>query len=141
MNLEGVIQETGGRVTRGPLPRICFDATQLTQLFQNLIGNAVKFRSQDSPKVDIRVSQVEGGWVFSIRDNGLGIDPEHKDTIFHVFRRLHSRDKYPGSGIGLAICKRIVERHGGEIWVDSTPGQGSTFYFSVPDQTERTAFP
>src|SRR5262249_53372749 len=112
-NLQASIQEHDARVTRGPLPVVHADRTQLVLLFQNLIGNAIKFRSEESPRVHVLSRRQERKWLFKVEDNGLGIDPKHKERIFQIFQRLHTRDKYPGTGIGLAICKRIVERHGG----------------------------
>ena len=109
------------------------DATQITQLFQNLIGNAIKFRSERSPEIHVGARKEEGRWVFWVRDNSIGIEPQYAGRIFQIFQRLHTRKQYPGTGIGLAICKKIVERHGGEIWVESQLGQGSTFYFSIPE--------
>jgi light-regulated signal transduction histidine kinase (bacteriophytochrome) len=108
------------------------DESQIVQLFQNLIGNALKFRSERPPHVHIDARPGEGRWVFRVQDNGIGIDPQYFERVFQVFQRLHTRTKYPGTGIGLAICKKIVERHGGKIWVESRPGQGSTFCFSIP---------
>jgi PAS domain S-box-containing protein len=132
-NLQAGIQEANAQITRDPLPTVMADQTQLTQLFQNLVGNAIKFRRQDQPCLvhigtDCRGQQV----VLFVRDNGIGIPPEHYNGIFEIFRRLHAQSKYPGTGVGLAICKRIVERHGGRIWVESKPGEGSTFYCSLP---------
>jgi len=126
------IKESGVRVTHGPLPEVMGDDTQLVQLFQNLVGNAVKFRSAASPQIHISSAPADGHWQFSVKDNGIGIDPAQFERIFQIFQRLHTRSEYPGTGIGLAVCKRIVERHGGRIWVESQPGQGSTFSFTLP---------
>jgi PAS domain S-box-containing protein len=183
-NLKVSIRESGAKVTRGPLPTVMADGPQLTRLFQNLIGNAVKFRKADvTPEIhigvekgsgfrgqglggrgqesgskgqeagslklgtesgavvsdsslsaspDFRVSESLPFWLFSVRDNGIGIEPEFSERIFEIFQRLHTREAYPGTGIGLAICKKIVERHGGRIWVESEPGKGSTFFFAMP---------
>ena len=114
-----------------PLPTLEGDHTQLFQLFQNLISNAVKFHGAERPVVKISAKRDNSEWIFSIRDNGIGIDPEFFDRIFVIFQRLHERDAYQGTGIGLSIAKKIVERHGGKIWVESEPGTGSIFYFSL----------
>jgi len=127
---EGVA-ESGSVVTHDVLPTVLADETQLAQLFQNLIGNAIKFRSERRPEIHISASRDGNGWILSVRDNGIGIEKQYWDQVFVIFQRLHTRQKYPGTGIGLAICKRIVERHGGRIWLDSTPGQGTTFYFTL----------
>jgi light-regulated signal transduction histidine kinase (bacteriophytochrome) len=108
---------------------------QIGQLFQNLISNAIKFRGEATPTVQISAEQQDGWWRFTVRDNGIGIAPEFADRIFIIFQRLHTREEYPGTGIGLAICKKIVERHGGEIWLESRKGEGSTFRFSLPART------
>ena len=131
-NMSLAIEECHASVTHDDLPTVISDATQLLQLFQNLTGNALKFRSRGKPYVHVGAERRMGEWLFSIRDNGVGFDPKHAQRIFGIFRRLHSRSEYPGTGIGLAICKRIVERHGGRIWAESEPGKGSTFYFTLP---------
>jgi signal transduction histidine kinase len=133
MNLQALITETGATVTRDPLPtEITSDFAQLSLLLQNLVSNAIKYRKPEvRPEIHISAEEHDGEWIFSVRDNGLGINPEYKDQIFGIFKRLHGRE-YPGTGMGLAICKKIVERHGGRIWVESAPGEGSTFFFSIP---------
>jgi chemotaxis family two-component system sensor kinase Cph1 len=110
------------------------DSSQLQQLFQNLIGNAIKFRGEEVPRVHVSANPNGNRWVFSVRDNGIGIDPEFKERIFVIFQRLHGRGKYPGTGIGLAVCKKFVERHRGNIWVESMLGKGATFYFTLPKE-------
>jgi light-regulated signal transduction histidine kinase (bacteriophytochrome) len=131
-NLQAAIQENDAIVTHDNLPTVMADSSQLIRLFQNLIGNAIKFHGKEAPKIHISAEPEDGGWVFSLKDNGIGIDPKFSDEIFDSFRRLHSKQEYPGTGIGLATCKKIVERHGGRIWVESEPGRGSTFYFTIP---------
>lgn len=131
-NLRMTIEEARAEVTHDPLPVVMGDEVQLTQLFQNLIGNAVKFRGEAVPKVHIGARRRDTEWEFTVRDNGIGIATEDFQRIFIVFQRLHSRETYPGTGIGLSVCKKIVERHGGRIWVESKPGQGTTFYFTLP---------
>jgi PAS domain S-box-containing protein len=132
-NLQTSITEAGAKVTSDPLPSLTVDATQIGQLFQNLIGNAIKFRSERAPEIHVGACQEKEHWLFWVRDNGIGIEPQYAGRIFQIFQRLHSRKHYPGTGIGLAICKKIVERHGGEIRVESEPVQGSTFYYSIPE--------
>lgn len=131
-NLQEAIRESGARVTRDPLPTVMAHASQLTQLLQNLIGNAIKFRSEKPPLVHVSAAREEDEWVFSVRDNGIGIDPQYQDRVFGIFQRLQSGGKHPGTGVGLAICKKVVERHGGRMWVESESGQGATFYFTIP---------
>lgn len=134
-NLEAPIEASGVQVTANTLPEVMADATQLTQLFQNLISNAIKFRQQDEPpRIQVRVKQRENEWCFAVQDNGVGIERQYAERIFLIFQRLHGRSAYPGTGIGLAICKKIVERFGGSIWVESEPGKGSTFYFTIPNR-------
>jgi PAS domain S-box-containing protein len=131
-DLKVAIEESGALVTHDPLPTVMADRPQLGQLFQNLIGNAIKFRSNEPPRVHISASRNGNGWTFSVRDNGIGIAPEYSERIFVIFQRLHSREEYAGTGVGLAICKKIVDRHGGRIWVNSEVGKGATFYFILP---------
>jgi PAS domain S-box-containing protein len=135
-NLQLSIQEHSAVITHDPLPEVFADQGQMIQLLQNLIGNAIKFHGPQSPRVHIGVRPLGQQWVFFVRDNGIGIDPQHTERIFIIFQRLHTREEYPGTGIGLAICRKIVERHGGQIWVDSEPGKGSTFYFTIPPLQE-----
>lgn len=131
-NLHNLIEENGATITHSILPHVDADESQLVQLFQNLIGNAIKFRGGPPPAIHVASVKQDGFYLFSVRDNGIGIDSSHQEQVFQVFQRLHNRDKYPGTGIGLAICKRVIERHGGRIWVKSKPGKGSTFYFTLP---------
>ena len=131
-NLEATISETGAEVTSAELPVVRGDRTQLVQLLQNVIGNAVKYRSDQPPRIEISATQLADEWEISVHDNGIGIAPEHHQQIFDIFKRLHSRDKYAGTGIGLASCKKIVQRLGGRISVDSQLGLGSTFRFTIP---------
>lgn len=135
-SLRMAIEESGAQIQCAGLPRVLGDAAQLAQLFQNLIANAIKFRGEAVPRIDIRTEREDGFWRFEVRDNGIGIAPDYFERIFVMFQRLHNRSKYPGTGIGLAICKKIVERHGGRIWVDSAPGQGAVFKFTLPQETQ-----
>ena len=136
-NLEVAIRESGASVTRTALPHIRMYAFQLEQLFQNLIANAIRYRGSEAPRISIAAERRGDEWLFSVQDNGIGIEPQFQKQIFGIFKRLHSQNEYPGTGMGLAICQRIVERTGGRIWVESQPGKGSTFYFTVPCRNGR----
>ncbi|MFA5042876.1 MAG: ATP-binding protein [Kiritimatiellia bacterium] len=129
-----IVASDCARVTHDDLPVLTAHETGLIQLFQNLIGNALKFHGKEPPLIHVAVRRDKNDWVFAVRDNGIGIEPQYKERIFQIFQRLHSRSEYPGTGIGLAICKKIVENHGGRIWVESAPGEGATFYFTIPAQ-------
>lgn len=131
-NLQISIKKNNAVIHYDNLPQIMGDDIQLMQLFQNLISNSMKFKSSKTPEITIQAEDEGNNWLFSVRDNGIGIDPQFRDRIFVIFQRLHEREEYPGTGIGLAVCKKIVERHGGEIWVESEPGKGSAFYFTLP---------
>jgi signal transduction histidine kinase len=131
-NLEGAIRESGAVVEHAQLPVLVADSSQLVQVFQNLIGNAIKFRGSEPPRIRVSAESSGKEWVFSVADNGIGIAAEHRENVFVIFRRLHTQSEYPGSGIGLSICKKIIEHHGGRIWVDSQPGRGSVFQFTLP---------
>jgi len=131
VNLNPAIEENHVIITNDELPTVSVDDTQMIQLFQNLIGNAVKFCAAETPCVHISVKENNREWIIGVKDNGIGIDPQYKERIFKVFQRLHSKEEYPGTGIGLAICRKIVERHGGRIWVESELGNGATFYFTI----------
>lgn len=135
-NLQFRVEETEAGIIRHPLPTVPGDKSQLEQLFQNLIDNALKFRGNEPLRVEVGAEKGDGEWVFSVKDNGIGMDSRFKDRVFIIFQRLHTRDEYEGTGIGLAVSKRIVERHGGEIWYESEPGEGTTFYFTIPDEPE-----
>jgi len=131
-NLQVAMEDSSAVITHDPLPEVMGDSTQITQLLQNLISNAIKFRREEPPRIHISAEEISGEWIFSVRDNGMGIEEDHKKRIFLIFQRLHSKSDYPGTGIGLAICKKIVERNGGRIWLESEPGKGTVFYFSIP---------
>jgi light-regulated signal transduction histidine kinase (bacteriophytochrome) len=130
-NLQKSIDETGASITFDELPDVNADGSQLTRVFQNLIDNAIKFRDKKKPQIHISCQKNENRCQFSVRDNGNGIDPQHHERIFKIFQRLHSQGQYPGYGIGLTVCRKIVERHGGRIWVESEKGKGSTFHFTI----------
>jgi len=141
VNLRIAQEASGAAVTHDPMPKVVADPGQLTQLFQNLIGNAMKFRGAAAPRIHVGAETREHVWVFTVKDNGIGLDTQYADRIFMMFQRLHNKTEYPGTGIGLAICKKIVERHGGRIWVDSRPGQGSTFGFTIARHDNEHAQP
>jgi PAS domain S-box-containing protein len=132
LNLDTAIKDSGASIARSDLPLVRLHEFQLQQLFQNLIGNAIRYRTDAPPKIQVAARRQGKEWLFSVQDNGIGIDPQYKEQVFGIFKRLHSTAEYPGTGMGLAICQRIVERAGGRIWVESQPGQGSTFFFTVP---------
>ena len=134
-NLKVAIEQSEAQITWDPLPEIVADPNVLGVVFQNLIGNAIKFQTNGAPAVHISAQHTPAEFVFSVRDNGIGIAPQHAERVFRVFERLHSADRYPGTGVGLAISQRVVERHGGKIWLESTPGVGTTFFFTIPERT------
>lgn len=140
-NVRALAEETGASITAEALPTVCGDPSQLVQLLQNLIGNALKFRGGEPPRVHVSAARREENWVVSVSDNGIGIDPKYYERIFELFKRLHNADRYPGTGIGLSVCRKVVHRHGGRIWVESEPGRGSTFYFTLPVPNEQAANP
>jgi light-regulated signal transduction histidine kinase (bacteriophytochrome) len=135
-NLLVAVEESDAIVTHDRLPTEMADEMQMVQLFQNLIGNAIKFKGHDSPRIHVSARSEGDEWIFSVQDNGIGIDPQFFDRIFTLFQRLHGRNEYPGTGIGLTVSKKIVERHGGRIWLESEPGRGTRFYFTIPRQIE-----
>jgi histidine kinase/DNA gyrase B/HSP90-like ATPase len=137
-SLSEAIREGGATVTHDVLPEVSMSEAHLQQMFQNIIGNALKYRKDDPPQIHISAIKADDAWCFSVRDNGIGIDPQYKEKIFGVFKRLHRDQKYSGTGIGLAICHRVVERYGGRIWVESAPGGGATFCFTVPETNRRS---
>jgi PAS domain S-box-containing protein len=134
-NLTFAIEESGATVVPGALPKLMADGSQLAQVFQNLIGNAIKFHGERKPEIRVTAERQGSEWVFSVADNGIGIEPQYFERVFRVFQRLHTRARYPGTGIGLAICKKIIERHGGRIWIESRLGEGTTFLFSLPEHS------
>jgi light-regulated signal transduction histidine kinase (bacteriophytochrome) len=136
--LESSIHDSGGQVACDKLPIVMGDRSQLVQLMQNLIGNGFAYRSDRPPRIHISAERSGKDWIFSIRDNGIGIAPKHYEEIFEIFKRLHNQKDKPGTGIGLAVCRRVVNRHGGKIWVESEPGYGSTFHFTIPEGAEQT---
>lgn len=131
-NLQIQIKESGAQISYDGLPPLMGNEAQIVQLFQNLLSNSIKFRKDDAPKIEVKAVQNENVWTFSVRDNGIGIEQQYMDRIFVIFQRLHTKDRYPGTGIGLAICKKVVEHHGGRIWAESIPGAGTTFWFTIP---------
>jgi signal transduction histidine kinase len=133
-DLQASMAECNARITRAELPELRIERAQLTQLFKNLLSNAIKFRGDRPPQIHVGAERRDIDWLFSVSDNGIGIAPEHAEKVFQMFQRVHDRSRYPGSGIGLAVAKRIVERHGGRIWFESVPGAGTTFFFSLPHQ-------
>jgi PAS domain S-box-containing protein len=137
-SLQISIRESGAQVHVEELPTLLADGGQLTQVFQNLLANAIKFRGQETPQIAIDARQMDDDWLFAVRDNGIGIEPQYFERIFVMFQRLHTRTEYSGTGIGLAICKKIVERHGGRIWIESAKDRGTTFYFTLPKRSNRT---
>jgi two-component system, chemotaxis family, sensor kinase Cph1 len=136
-NLQAVIRNAGAEISCERLPAIEVDRSQMRQVFQNLLENAIKYRSAATPEIHVSATQKLNEWIFCVTDNGIGLDMQFADRIFDIFQRLHSRSKYEGTGIGLSICKRIIERHGGRVWIDSEPGKGSSFYFSLPANLKR----
>jgi len=131
-NLTHALENTDAEITHDPLPLVKMRAPHLQELFQNLIGNAIKYRGDEPPRVHVSARPEGGHWRFAVSDNGLGIEKQFHEQIFGIFKRLHTTDRFPGTGIGLAICQRIAERYGGRIWVESELGKGSTFYITVP---------
>ena len=133
-NLQASIDESGAVVTHDPLPTLQGEPVHLQQIFQNLVSNAIKYRGPQPPRVHIGAVHRNGAWEFSVRDNGIGIEPRYQEQVFGLFKRLHSGTRYSGTGLGLAICKRLVERYNGRIWVESKPSEGATFFFTLADR-------
>jgi PAS domain S-box-containing protein len=134
-NLSVSIKENNVKIHHDPLPTLLADPTQIGQVFQNILANAIKFQGEDEPVIEINTKMDDDEWIFTFKDNGIGIDPEHQEQIFGVFSRLHTREEFPGTGIGLSICQKIINRHGGRLWVESELNKGSTFYFTLPLRT------
>jgi light-regulated signal transduction histidine kinase (bacteriophytochrome) len=134
LNLAAAIAETGAAVSHDPMPALRVAPVHAQQLFQNVIGNALKYHGDAPPIIHVGAREEDSAWIFSVQDNGIGIAPEHRETVFELCTRLHTSSQFPGTGIGLAICKKLVERYGGRIWVESELGKGATFFFSIPDQ-------
>jgi light-regulated signal transduction histidine kinase (bacteriophytochrome) len=137
-NLATVIDESGAAISYSGLPTVQGDAVPFMHLFQNLLSNAIKYRSGQPPKILVTAKDQHGSWLFAVQDNGIGIAKDFQAQIFGIFRRLHDKKEYPGTGIGLAICQKVVERYGGHIWVESEKGQGSTFFFTLPHAATKT---
>jgi signal transduction histidine kinase len=131
-NLRIPIQESNAVISRDPLPAISGDPVQLIRVFQNLISNAIKYRGKELPRIELRAEPRDHEWSFAVQDNGIGIEPDYTEKIFGIFKRLHAQGEHPGNGMGLAICRKIINRHGGRIWVESEPGRGSKFCFTLP---------
>jgi light-regulated signal transduction histidine kinase (bacteriophytochrome) len=129
--LDAAMRDTKATITADELPEVIGVRSQLVQLLMNLVGNALKYRGAEAPRVHIGAQSRSDDWLFEVRDNGIGIAPKHHQQVFEIFRRLHDQKEYPGTGIGLAVCRRVVDRHGGKIWVESTPGEGSSFFFTI----------
>src|SRR6185503_5104316 len=134
VTLQAAISESGAVVTSEPLPTVQAERVMLMQVFQNLLANSIKYRGEQTPRIHVAAERSAEGWLFSVRDNGIGIHPQDAERVFGMFKRLHGPE-IPGAGIGLALCKKVVERHGGRIWVESESGQGSTFKFIIPSWT------
>jgi light-regulated signal transduction histidine kinase (bacteriophytochrome) len=133
--LHPLIEESQAHITHDTLPVVTADAPQISLVLQNLIENGIKFRKDDAPEIHVSAKEAIDEWIFSVRDNGIGIEPQYQERVFRLFQRLHTRSERSGTGIGLALCKRVVDRHGGRIWFESTPGEGATFYFTLPRRT------
>ncbi len=132
LNLSSAIDENSAEITHDELPDLPMRKVHLEQLFQNLLGNSIKYRSAEAPRIHVGAQRKEGAWVISVKDNGIGVEAEYRQRIFGIFKRLHRQEDYPGTGMGLAICQRIVERYHGRIWVESEHGHGATFFFAIP---------